>query len=78
MADQGIALVKISASGVVIFKFQILGQRFALNASKTLLSKLLTKFTVEAVDTPSTVKVITELILRPADGMYLKLKPRKY
>lgn len=63
---------------IATFLFQFaLGQRFALNAEKTVLTKLLRKFKVKAEETPDTVKVITELILRPADGMFLRLEPRK-
>lgn len=55
----------------------VLGQRFAFNTEKTVLAKLLRKFKIKAVDTPETVKIITELILRPAEGMFLRLEPRK-
>lgn len=52
------------------------GQKFAMNEEKTLLSTLLRKYKVKAVETPETIKAISEVILRPIDGMFLHLQPR--
>lgn len=47
-----------------------------MNEEKSLLSAILRKYKVTAVETPETITIISEIILRPLHGMYLRLEPR--
>lgn len=47
-----------------------------MNEEKSLLSAILRKYRVKAVDTPESVTMISEIILRPLYGMFLRLEPR--
>lgn len=43
---------------------------------KVVLSNILRRFEVESMQSMSEIKVTGELVLRPADGILLKIKPR--
>lgn len=53
-----------------------LGQRFALLELKAAVSAIVQKFVLEADDTPETLKIGQEIVLRPKNGLKVKLKPR--
>lgn len=52
------------------------GQKFAMNEEKTLLSTILRKYKVKAVETPESITMISEIILKPLHGMFVRLEPR--
>lgn len=52
----------------------ILGQRFAMLEIKAFFCGLLRKFVLEPVDTPETIVLTQEIILRPLNGIKLKFK----
>lgn len=43
---------------------------------KAAVSAIVREFILEAVDTPQTVRVAQEIVLRPKDGLKIRLKPR--
>lgn len=47
-----------------------------MNEEKVLLSTILRKYRVTAVETPETIAVTGEVIIRPLKGMLMKLQPR--
>ncbi|CAG9769844.1 unnamed protein product [Ceutorhynchus assimilis] len=49
-----------------------IGQRFAMLEIKSFFSGLLRKFVLEPVDTPETIQLIQDMILRPANGIKVK------
>ncbi|CAI5450033.1 unnamed protein product [Caenorhabditis angaria] len=53
-----------------------IGQKFAILEEKTVLSWIFRKFHVESLDTLRNRRPIPELILRPVDGIHVKLKRR--
>ena len=53
-----------------------IGQKFALMEEKTVLSKLVRRFSVESIDPVAEVKPIVEIITRPKDGVRVKLSKR--
>ncbi|XP_030757139.1 cytochrome P450 4C1-like [Sitophilus oryzae] len=54
-----------------------IGQRFAILEVKTVLCGILRNFILEPVDTPETLVLIQELILRSRDGVKIKFVPRE-
>ncbi|NP_001165651.1 cytochrome P450, family 4, subfamily V, polypeptide 4 [Xenopus laevis] len=54
-----------------------IGQRFALMEEKVVLSSILRKYWVEATQKRDECLLVGELILRPQDGMWIKLKNRE-
>ncbi|XP_046655352.1 cytochrome P450 4c3-like [Daphnia pulicaria] len=54
-----------------------IGQKFALMEEKIILASVLRRFHVKALDKPSDVPIVTELILRPLDGIRLRLTLKK-
>lgn len=52
------------------------GQKFALMEEKVILSYILRNFHVEAVDKREELILLFELILRPRDGIRLRLTPK--
>ncbi|KAK7864371.1 hypothetical protein R5R35_010970 [Gryllus longicercus] len=53
-----------------------IGQKFALLEEKTVLSAVLRRFRVRALDAPSDVRLYGELVLRPQGGIRLVIEPR--
>jgi hypothetical protein len=53
------------------------GQKFALLEEKVVISSLLRKYRVEAVDRREDLTLMGELILRPKHGLRIKIFPRK-
>nr|XP_039269840.1 cytochrome P450 4V2-like [Styela clava] len=53
-----------------------IGQRFAMMEEKVMLAHLFRKFSVEACDKREDIKLLGDLILRPGDGINVKLKKR--
>jgi cytochrome P450 family 4 len=52
------------------------GQKFALLEEKAVISSLLRKYRVEAVDRREDLTLMGELILRPKHGLRIKIFPR--
>lgn len=53
-----------------------IGQKFALLEEKSVISAILRNFVIEAVDRREDITLLGELILRPKDGLRVKLTPR--
>ena len=49
------------------------GQKFALMEEKVILASILRRFNVESIDQLQDVAILTELILRPRDGIRMRL-----
>lgn len=56
--------------------YNIPGQKFALLELKTAVSAIVRNFVLEPVDTPETVKIAQEIVLRPKGGLKVRFKPR--
>jgi len=54
-----------------------IGQRFAILEIKAVLLSILKNFILEPVDTPKTVKLVPDLILRTSGGVKVRFVPRK-
>nr|XP_022907367.1 cytochrome P450 4C1-like [Onthophagus taurus] len=54
-----------------------IGQKFAMFEEKTILAYILKHYKVTAIESQETVKPMMELILRPKNGLLVKLEPRK-
>ncbi|XP_077286806.1 cytochrome P450 4c3 isoform X2 [Arctopsyche grandis] len=54
-----------------------IGQRFAILEEKTVLSTLLRKYRVESTERREDITLLGELILRPKNGLQLKIYPRR-
>jgi Cytochrome P450. len=52
------------------------GQKFAILEEKAVLASVLRKYRVEAVDRREDLILLGELILRPKDGLKVKIFPR--
>lgn len=44
---------------------------------KTFIAGLLRKYVLEPVDTPQTITMVQDMMLRPKNGIRIKLAPRK-
>lgn len=55
----------------------IAGQRFAMLEIKTVISGLLRKFKLKAVDNVATKPILQEIVIRPKDGVKVKLVRRR-
>lgn len=56
--------------------FPILGQKFAMLEMKTVISGILRKYILEPVDTPNTITLVQDFMLRSKDGIKIRLKLR--
>ena len=54
------------------------GQKFALNEEKCVISTLLRNFNIESTLKDEDTHPVSELILRPRDGIKIKLTKRTY
>lgn len=54
----------------------VLGQKFAMLEMKAVISGVVRKFVLEAIDTPETITLMQEIMLRPKDGIRLRIKNR--
>ena len=54
----------------------ILGQRFAMNELKVMLSSILRNFEVQATEKTEDIKPLGEIILRPENGIHVTLTKR--
>ena len=54
-----------------------IGQKFALMEEKTIIASVLRRFQLEAFEKPEDIPLLVELILRPRDGIRLRLTPKK-
>lgn len=54
-----------------------IGQRFALMEEKAVLSAILRNFHVQSLDKREEIILLAELILRPRDGIRVRLEPKK-
>lgn len=57
--------------------FYIPGQKFAILEEKVILSNILRKFKVEAVEKMEDLTIISEIILKSKSGIKVRLAPRK-
>ncbi|KAF2900105.1 hypothetical protein ILUMI_06080 [Ignelater luminosus] len=55
-----------------------IGQKFAILEEKTVISSIIRKFKIRSLETQDTIKIMSELILRPQEGIKLTLEPRVY
>ncbi|XP_063919109.1 cytochrome P450 4c3-like [Zophobas morio] len=53
-----------------------IGQRFAMLELKSALCAILGNFVLEAVDTPETIVVVVDIVLRTKEGIKIRLVPR--
>jgi cytochrome P450 family 4 len=53
-----------------------IGQKFAMLEEKTVLSYILRHYKLHSLDNREDIKLISELILRPQDGIHLTITPR--
>lgn len=53
-----------------------IGQKYAILEVKVLLTKILRNFSVKSVEKLSTIKMYSDIILRPVDGIYVTMKKR--
>ena len=58
------------------FFFDILGQRFAMMEEKVMLSYVLRRFNIESCQLRQDLNPVAEIILRPQDGIHVKLTHR--
>ena len=54
----------------------ISGQKFAMMEEKVVMANLLRNFRIESVDKREDIVMMTEVILRPRDGLRVRLIPR--
>lgn len=54
-----------------------IGQKFAILEEKALISRVLRRYRVEAVDRREDLTLLGELILRPKDGLRIKITKRE-
>jgi cytochrome P450 family 4 len=54
-----------------------IGQKFALLEEKTVLSSILRHYKLQSLDKREDITLISELVLRPQDGIRLTIMPRK-
>lgn len=57
-------------------KFEGIGQKFALLEEKSILSAVLRNYELEACERREDITLKGELILRPRDGLQVRIKPR--
>lgn len=60
----------------VYFSSLLLGQRFALLEEKVVLANIIRHFSLESAQTFEELKPCGELIMRPKEGIFIKLKTR--
>nr|XP_022910602.1 cytochrome P450 4C1-like [Onthophagus taurus]XP_022910603.1 cytochrome P450 4C1-like [Onthophagus taurus] len=53
-----------------------IGQKFAIYEEKIILAYILKNYRIISTQTEKTIKPMMELILRPKDGLFIKLEPR--
>ncbi|KAK9744576.1 Cytochrome P450 [Popillia japonica] len=53
-----------------------IGQKFAMYEEKTVLATIVNRYKITAMETPETITVTADLILRPMNGVILKLQKR--
>ena len=53
--------------------WKFLGQKFAIMEEKIILASVLRRFHVQSLDKPENVAILTEVILRPRDGIRMLL-----
>lgn len=53
-----------------------IGQKFAILEEKSVISAVLRKFKIEAIDRREDLTLLAELILRPKNGLRVRITPR--
>lgn len=53
-----------------------LGQKFAMLEMKSLISAVIRRYEMDPVDKPENISLMTDIVLRPKDGIHIKFKPR--
>jgi len=53
------------------------GQKFAMMEEKVMLATIFRNFNVEAAEKREDIALLAELIMRPRDGLHIKISPRK-
>jgi cytochrome P450 family 4 len=54
-----------------------IGQKFAVLEEKVILSNILRRYEIEAVDRRENLTILGELVLRPKNGLHIKISPRR-
>jgi len=54
-----------------------IGQKFAIMEEKVVLAKVLQKFKITSLQKPEDITLLTELILRPLEGILVRLESRE-
>lgn len=57
--------------------FSFVGQKFAILEEKAIISSVLRKYRIEAVDRREDLTLLGELILRPKDGLAVRITKRE-
>jgi len=55
-----------------------IGQKFAMYEEKVVLATVLRNFTLEAAEKIEDVKIVPDMILRPMNGLHVKLSKREF
>lgn len=63
-------------SFTIHYNFPGIGQKFALLEEKSVLSAVLRNYRIEAIDRREDLTLLGELILRPKDGLRVKITRR--
>lgn len=61
----------------IFFEFKGIGQKFALLEEKSVISAVLRNYKIEAIDRREDLTLLGELILRPKDGLRVKITKRQ-
>lgn len=62
---------------IVLLQFAGIGQKFALLEEKSVISAVLRNYRIESLERREDLILLGELILRPKDGLRVKLTPRE-
>lgn len=77
-ASVSIPIVRCRSQLIIeMYNYLIAGQKFAILELKSMITKVLKNFELELPEKDYEPVVVAELILRPEDGIRLKLKPRR-
>lgn len=67
---------KMFTKTMILFVYLGIGQKFALLEEKSVISAVLRNYKIEAIDRREDLTLLGELILRPKDGLRVKITRR--